>query len=148
MTLGWGISDVPGWIESVYNYYNVMAAIPTMIAQLSVVVRSMNVDGILATEGSNILDDIDLENTVKVRESSVHNPIDLDVIGELKAIQRDFKEVPNLVRLIRQDVGGRATIPEELLWSSERGAFSSGDPTEGAQEKQWESIKYLQRDVA
>jgi hypothetical protein len=119
-----------------------------MIAQMSVVVRSMNVDGILATEGSNILDDIDLENTVKIRESSVHNPIDLDVIGELKAIQRDFKEVPNLVRLIRQDVGGRANIPEELLWSSERGAFSSGDPTEGAQEKQWESIKYMHRDVA
>jgi hypothetical protein len=148
MTLGWGISDIPGWIESVYNYYNVMAAIPTMIAQMSVVVRSMNVDGILATEGSNILDDIDLVNTVKVRESSVNNPIDLDVIGELKAIQRDFKEVPNLVRLIRQDVGGRANIPEELLWSSDRGAFSSGDPTEGAQEKQWESIKYLHRDVA
>jgi hypothetical protein len=148
MTLGWGISDIPGWIESVYNYYNVMAAIPTMIAQMSVVVRSMNVDGILATEGSNILDDIDLENTVRVRESSVNNPIDLDVIGELKAIQRDFKEVPNLVRLIRQDVGGKATIPEELLWSSERGAFSSGDTTEGAQEKQWESIKYMHRDVA
>jgi hypothetical protein len=148
MTLGWGISDIPGWIESVYNYYNVMAAIPTMIAQMSVVVRSMNVDGILATEGSNIMRDIDLENTIVVRESSVNNPIDLDVIGELKAIQRDFQEVPNLVRLIRQDVGGRANIPEELLWSSERGAFSSGDVTEGAQEKQWESIKYLHRDVA
>jgi hypothetical protein len=148
MTLGWGISDIPGWIESVYNYYNVMAAIPTMIAQMSVVVRSMNFDGILATEGANILGDIDLENTVKVRESSVNNPIDLDVVGDLKAIQRDFKEVPDLVRLIRQDVGGRATIPEELLWSSERGAFSSGDTTEGAQEKQWESIKYMHRDVA
>jgi hypothetical protein len=148
MTLGWGISDIPGWIESVYNYYNVMAAIPTMIAQMSVVVRSMNIDGILATEGANILDDIDLANTVKVREASVNNPIDLDVIGELKAIQRDFKEVPNLVRLIRQDVGGRANIPEELLWSTERGAFSSGDTTEGAQEKQWESVKYLHRDVA
>jgi hypothetical protein len=148
MTLGWGISDIPGWIESVYNYYNVMSAIPTMIAQMSVVVRSLNVDGILATEGANILDDIDLVNTTKIRESSINNPIDIDVIGELKAIQRDFKEVPNLVRLIRQDVGGRANIPEELLWSSERGAFSSGDPTEGAQEKQWESIKYLHRDVA
>jgi hypothetical protein len=148
MTLGWGVSDIPGWIESVYNYYNVMAAIPTMIAQMSVVVRSINVDGILATEGANIMEDIELANTVKIRESSVNNPIDLDVIGELKAIERDFKEVPNLVRLIRQDVGGRATIPEELLWSSERGAFSSGDPTEGAQEKQWESIKYMHRDVA
>ncbi|MDR2739781.1 MAG: hypothetical protein LBB68_08140 [Treponema sp.] len=77
-----------------YNYYNVMAAIPTMIAQMSVVVQTLNVDGILATEGSNILNDVDLENTVKIRESSVNNPIDLGVIGELKAIQRDFKEVP------------------------------------------------------
>jgi hypothetical protein len=148
MTRGWGISDIPGWIKSVYNYYNVMAAIPTMIAQMSVVVRSMNVDGILATEGSNILDDIDLENTVKVRESSVNNPIDLDVIGELKAIQRDFKEVPNLVRLIRQHVGGQSSLPEEVIWSVERGAFSSGDQNEGALEKQWEGIKYLHRDAA
>jgi hypothetical protein len=148
MTLGWGISDIPGWIESVYNYYNVMSAIPTMIAQMSILARTINVDGILATEGANILGDIDFEETVKVRQTSINNPIGLDVIGEIKAIQRDFKEVPNLVRLIRQDVGGRANIPEELLWSSERGAFSSGDPTEGAQEKQWESIKYIHRDVA
>jgi hypothetical protein len=148
MTLGWGISDIPGWIESVYNYYNVMAAIPTMIAQMSILARTFNVDGILATEGSNILNDIDFTETMKVREMSPHNPISLDVIGTIQAIQRDFKEVPNLVRLIRQDVGGRANIPEELLWSSERGAFASGDSTEGAQEKQWESVKYIHRDVA
>jgi hypothetical protein len=148
MTLGWGLSDIPGWIESVYNYYNVMAAIPTMIAQMSILARTFNVDGILATEGSNILNDIDFAETMKVREMSPNNPISLDVIGTIQAIQRDFKEVPNLVRLIRQDVGGRANIPEELLWSSERGAFSSGDSTEGAQEKQWESVKYIHRDVA
>jgi hypothetical protein len=148
MTLGWGISDIPGWIESVYNYYNVMSAIPTMIAQMSILARTFNFDGILATEGSNILADIDFQETMKVRQASINNPISLDVVGEIKAIQRDFKEVPNLVRLIRQDVGGRANIPEELLWSTERGAFSSGDTTEGAQEKQWESIKYIHRDVA
>jgi hypothetical protein len=148
MTLGWGVSDIPGWIESVCNYYNVLSAIPTMIAQMSILARTFNVDGILATEGANILEDIDLKETLKIRETSVHNPISLDLIGDIKAIQRDFKEVTNLVRLIRQDVGGRANIPEELLWSSERGAFASGDPTEGAQEKQWESIKYIHRDVA
>jgi hypothetical protein len=148
MTLGWGISDIPGWIESVYNYYNVMAAIPTMIAQMSVLARTINVDGIAALEGEYVMDELNRETTIRTREMSPNNPITLDVIGEIKAIQRDFKEVPNLVRLIRQDVGGKANIPEELLWSSERGAFSSGDPTEGAQEKQWESIKYIHRDVA
>jgi hypothetical protein len=148
MTMGWGISDIPGWLESVYNYQNVMSAIPTMINQMSILARTFNVDGILATEGGMIADDIAFENTIKVREMSPNNPINLDVVGNIQAIQRDFKEVQNLVRLIRQDVGARANIPEELLWSSERGAFSSGDQTEGAQEKQWESIKYIHRDVA
>jgi hypothetical protein len=147
MTLGWGISDIPGWIESVYNYSNVMAAIPTMIAQMSLLVRTINVDSYMLAEGQDILHHIDFKNTAVIRESSMNNPISMDVVGDLKAIERDFKEVPNLVRLIRQDVGGKANIPEELLWSSERGAFSSGDQTEGAQEKQWESIKYLHRDV-
>jgi hypothetical protein len=148
MTMGWGISDIPGWLESVYNYQNVMSAIPTMINQMSILARTFNVDGIMATEGSLIADDIAFENTIKVREMSPNNPINLDVVGNIEAIQRDFKEVPNLVRLIRQDVGAKANIPEELVWSSERGAFASGDPTEGAQEKQWESIKYIHRDVA
>jgi hypothetical protein len=148
MTLGWGISDIPGWIESVYNYYSVMSAIPTMIAQMSVLVRSINVDSYMIAEGADVINHIDFENTVKVREASLLNPINLDVIGDLKAIERDFKEVPALVRLIRQDLGGKANIPEELLFSNERGAFSSGDTTEGALEKQWEPQKYIHRDVA
>jgi hypothetical protein len=148
MTLGWGISDILGWIESVFNYSNVMSAIPTMINQMSILVRTLNVDSYMATEGQDVLHHIDFENTLKIREASVHNPISMDVIGDIKALQRNFAEVPNLVRLIRQDVGAKANIPEELLFSSERGAFSSGDPTEGAQEKQWESIKYIHRDVA
>ena len=52
------------------------------------------------------------------------------------------------MRLIRQDFCARANIPEELILSSERGAFSSGDTTEGALEKQWEAIKYIHKDVA
>jgi hypothetical protein len=147
-TMGWGVSDIPGWIESVYNYYAVMAAIPTMISQMSILARTFNVDAILAQDGSNVLNDIDLANTIKVREMSVNNPISLDVLGSIQAIQRDFKEVPNLVRLIRQHFAAQTGIPEELFFSSERGAFSTGDSTEGALEKQWESIKYMHRDVA
>jgi hypothetical protein len=148
MTMGWGVSDIPGWIESVYNYYAVMSAIPTMIAQMSILARTFNVDATLAQEGSNVLNDIDRINTIKVRETSINNPISLDVLGSIQAIQRDFKEVPNLVRLIRQHFAAQTGIPEELFFSSERGAFSTGDTTEGALEKQWESIKYMHRDVA
>jgi hypothetical protein len=141
MTLGWGISDIPGWIQSIYNYSNVMQALPNMIAQMSILARTINVDGIAAMEGGLLLEELIKQNTVRVREMSVNNPITMDVIGTIQAIQRDFKEVPNLVRLIRQDAAAKAGIPEELFWSSERGAFSSGDSTEGALEKQWESVK-------
>lgn len=149
MTLGWGISDMNGWYESVLNYMTVMSTIPTMINQMSILARTINVDGVLATEGELILDEVAEQDTIRVRHSStVDDPINLDVIGNLQAIQRDFKEVPELMRLIRQDFCARANIPEELILSSERGAFSSGDTTEGALEKQWEAIKYIHRDVA
>lgn len=149
MTMGWGVSDMCGWYLPVLNYMTVMDTIPTMINQMSLLARTVNVDGVLATEGELILDEIAKQNTVRVRESStVNDPINLDVIGTLQSIQRDFSEVPALVRLIRQDFCGRANIPEELILSSERGAFSSGDTTEGALEKQWESIKYIHKDVA
>lgn len=149
MTMGWGLSDMCGWYASVLNYMTVMDTIPTMINQMSLLARTVNVDGVLATEGELILEEIAKQNTVHVRESSnINDPINLDVIGELQAIQRDFSEVPDLVRLIRQDFCARANIPEELILSSERGAFSSGDTTEGALEKQWESIKYIHKDVA
>jgi len=78
----------------------------------------------------------------------MNNPIFMDIIGDLKAVDRDFAQVPELTRLTRQDVASKAGIPEELFWSSERGAFSSGDQTEGALERQWESVKYIHRDVA
>jgi hypothetical protein len=148
MTLGWGISDIPGWIEAVLDYYNVMKAIPAMIRQMPILVRSINLDGVLATEGAGILSNVDLENTVKIREASLNNSINMDIVGDLKAIQRDFKEVPDLLRLIRQHVGGCSGIAEEIMWSIERGAFSSGDMNEGAQEKLWENNKYIHRDVA
>lgn len=149
MTMGWGLSDMCGWYASVLNYMTVMDTIPTMINQMSILARTINVDGPMATEGELILDELSKQNTIRVRESStINDPITLDVIGTLQAIQRDFSDVPDLVRLIRQDFCARANIPEELILSSERGAFSSGDTTEGALEKQWESIKYIHKDVA
>jgi hypothetical protein len=148
MTLGWGISDIPGWLPSIFNYYNVMQAVPTMIAQMSILARTINVDGIAAMESGLVLEELVRQNTMHMRELSPNNPVTMDVIGSIQAIQRDFKEVPNLIRLIRQDAAARAGIPEELFWSSERGAFASGDSTEGALEKQWESVKYIHKDVA
>lgn len=148
MTLGWGVSDIPGWIESVLNYDAVMQAIPFMIKQMSLLARTFDTSGMSAMEGAALLDMMGEHNTVRNRETGPDSIINIDTIGDLKAISRDFTQVPELVRLLRQDVGARARYPEELIWSSERGAFSSGDSSDSAFEKQTENVRYTHLKVA
>jgi uncharacterized protein YdaU (DUF1376 family) len=51
------------------------------------------------------------------------------------------------MRLLQQDFGAKANVPAPLIWSYEKGAFSSGDDTEGQLSKQWEATKYMHKDV-
>lgn len=146
-TYGWGISDFVGYAQSGFNYRTTVQTIPTMIRQMSILVRQLNVDGALATEGNIMLKEMFSEDTVRYRETSMFNPINMDIMGELKAVDRNFQQVPELLRLLRQDFAGNARTPEELIWSSERGAFSSGDQTDGAFEKQSESIRFIHKEV-
>lgn len=148
MTLGWGVSDIPGWIESVLNYDSVMQAIPFMIKQMSLLARTFDTSGMGAMEGAALLDMMAEHNTIRNRETGPDSIVNIDTIGDLKAISRDFTQVPELVRLLRQDVGARARYPEELIWSSERGAFSSGDSSDSAFEKQTENVRYTHLKVA
>ena len=149
MNMGWGTSDLCSWYESVLQYMSVMNSIPTMINQMSILARTINVDGILATEGELILDEVAKHDTVRVRQSSnVNDPINLDVIGDLQAIKRDFHEVPALIRLIRQDFCAKAGLPEEMVLSADKGAFARPGDRKGTEDRQWESIKYTHREVA
>lgn len=144
---GWGISDFCGYLQSGMNYKVAMQSIPLMIQQMSILVRSVNVDGVLATEGTNVLDALTQADTIRLREVSANNPISMDVLGNIQSIDRRFDHVPELLRLIRQDFSSDAKIPEPLMFSSDKGNFSSGDDTEGNMNKQWESIKMLHKGV-
>lgn len=147
ITQGWGISDFCGYYASYEQYKVVMQAVPFMIQQMSVLVRSVNVDALLATSGANVLDDVMSENLVKTRRATAENPINIDIIGDLKAIDRDFTNVPDLIKMLRQGFAADAQIPEPMLFSSEKGNFASGDDTQGNMEKQWESVKYIHKTV-
>ena len=144
---GWGISDLCGYLQSGMNYKVAVQSLPLMIQQMSILARTINVDGVLATEGSNALDALVEQDTIRTREASVDNPITMDVLGDIKSIDRNFGQVPELIRLLRQDFSSDATIPEPMLFSSEKGNFSSGDDTQGNQSKQWESVKMIHKDV-
>lgn len=147
MTMGWGLSDFCGYAREVINYKVAIQTLPMMIQQMSILARTINVDGILAQEGANILDSLIENDTIRISEWSPSNPITMDILGELKVINRDFAEVPSLLRLLRQDLAAAATLPEPQLFSSEKGSFASGDDTKGNMAKEYESTKFVHKDV-
>ena len=147
MNQGWGISDLCGYLQSGMNYKVAVQSIPLMIQQMSILARTINVDGVLATEGANALDALVDNNTIRTREASPDNPVTMDVLGDIKSINRNFGQVPELIRLLRQDLASDAVLPEPLLFSSEKGNFSSGDDTQGNLFKQNESVQMIHKDL-
>ena len=145
---GWGISDFCGYLRSGLNYKIAVQSIPLMIQQMSILTRSISVDGSLATEGVNAISTILEAETEKIRKASVDNPISMDIIGELKSVNRDFSEMPALLRLLRQDFSADVGFPEPLLFSSEKSAFASGDDTEGYYRRQNETNQFLYKEVS
>ena len=144
---GWGISDLCGYLQSGMNYKVAIQSLPLMIQQMSILARVVNVDGVLATEGANALDALVEQDTIRTREASPDNPVTMDVLGDIKSINRNFAQVPELIRLLRQDLASDATLPEPLLFSSEKGNFSSGDDTQGNLFKQNESVQMIHKDI-
>lgn len=144
---GWGISDLCGYLQSGMNYKVAVQSLPLMIQQMSILARTINVDGVLATEGSNALDELIEANTIRTREASPDNPVTMDILGDIKSINRNFGQVPELIRLLRQDLASDAVLPEPLLFSSEKGNFSSGDDTQGNLFKQNESVQMIHKDL-
>ena len=144
---GWGISDICGYLQSGLNYKVAIQSLPLMIQQMSILARTVNVDGVLATEGANALDALVDTATIRTREATPDNPVTMDVLGDIKSINRNFAQVPELMRLLRQDFASDAVLPEPLLFSSEKGNFSSGDDTQGNLFKQNESVQMIHKDI-
>jgi hypothetical protein len=148
MTMGWGVSDIQGWFKDACQYELVAGAVPSLFQQISILVRTFNVDLANALNGSVTLQNVLENDTLAIHEASNENPINMDVIGDVKAIQRDFTAVAELLRTVRQNVAMKANIPEEQFWSSDRGAFSSGDQTDGMNERQWEGVRFVHDETA
>lgn len=144
---GWGISDLCGYLQSGMNYKVAIQSLPLMIQQMSILARVINVDGVLATEGANALDFLVEQGTIRTREASADNPITMDVLGDIKSINRNFGQVPELIKLLRQDLASDAVLPEPLLFSSDKGSFSSGDDTQGNLFKQNESVQMIHKEL-
>ena len=147
ITMGWGLPDPIGYAKEVLWYCATMQSVPTMIQQMSIVARTIDISGALASEGINAMDEIMKESSIKEVAWSPTNPIQLDMIGELSVINRNFMHLNELILLERQDLTAKAGIPEPMIFSSTKGNFSSGDDTQGNLAKQYETVKVMHKDV-
>ena len=87
-----------------------------------------------------------MERTARYGDFSC-TAVNVNIRGGNKSINRNFAQVPELMRLLRQDFASDAVLPEPLLFSSEKGNFSSGDDTQGNLFKQNESVQMIHKDI-
>ena len=144
---GWGISDFQFYLESEFAYEMIQRELPVMVSQMSLLYRKINVDGVLASEGANALDSLVSEGTIKMRDASPENPINLDILGDIGVINRDFDGVPGLCKLLIKKLCAEAKIYEPTVFTQDKGNFASGDDTQGILMKQYENNMYIYKEL-
>jgi hypothetical protein len=149
INMGWGLPDAVSWLESFFTYKTSISVMKALLRQMSILVRSFNTDGPLVAEMQSALQMLQEEETLTVREVSPGNPITmLDMVGDIKSIQHDFRELPSIMRFLREDLAGDAGLSEILLWNSEKSSFSGGDNLDIEIQKGYEKNEIMFKEVS
>lgn len=143
--LGWGVSDFEGYIRSILSYKIIIASVPIMAQQMSLLVHEIPLDGIIAQNGPGSADAFADANSARMRNWSMLNPITINSFGKLTAINRSFAEYSDLIMSLRQDVSANCGIPESAIFHTLSKGFS--DNTEEVTIKQSETIKNVNNSI-
>ena len=143
--LGWGVSDFEGYIRSILSYKIIIASVPIMAQQMSLLVHEIPLDGIIAQNGPDSADAFAEANSARMRNWSMLNPITINSFGKLTAINRSFAEYSDLIMSLRQDVSANSGIPESAIFHTLSKGFS--DNTEEVTIKQSETIKNVNNSI-
>jgi hypothetical protein len=143
--IGWSTSDFEGYIRSILAYKIIIASVPIMAQQMSLLVHEIPLDGIIAQNGKETAQQFIDENNAVLRGWSMLNPVTINSFGELKAINRQFANYDELIMSLRQDVAANSGIPESVLFHTLSKGFS--DNTEEITLKQSETIKSVNQQV-
>lgn len=129
--LGWGISDMEGWIKSVLAYEICIASIPIMSQQLSLLFRVLPLDAITAQNGAAYAQEIAKKTQLVLSQASNVTPRTLNAVGDVKVIERHFTGFEELVHILRQDVGAQSEISDTIIFNTQSTGFSKneGDTT-------------------
>lgn len=143
--LGWGTSDYEGYIRALMSYNIVMATVPIMAQQMSLLVHEIPLDGVVAMNGTQSAKEFIAENNEALRNWSFTNPLTINSFGELKAINRTYTDFDKLIASLRQNVSANSGFPESVLFHTQPTGFS--DNVEDVTLKQSETIKSVNNAV-
>lgn len=145
--LGWGASDICGWAKSLIGYEIMAMSLPIMCQQMSLLVHTLPLDGIIAQNGVKAAKAWQRENEREMRDWSILNPKAINSYGEISVVNRNYSGFDSLIDAIRKDVAAKSGLPESLLfYSMPNGIFNKSE--DDVMLKQSETIKLIQQVVA
>ena len=121
-------------------------SLSAMFQQLSLVFQTIPLDAQLAELGTEALKQIIKANQIDLRKWSTLNPLVTNVFGDIKVLNRDFHQLPEMIQIVRQDLAARSTIAESVLFhvpATGQNATNESDITL----KQSESIKIIENSL-
>jgi hypothetical protein len=122
-----------------------IAAVPIIGQQLSLLVHTIPLDGIIAQNGPGYAAQFAQNNNALLRAWSMTNPLTINSYGELKSIDRDFNGFADLNMALRQDIAANCGIPESVLFHTQATGFS--DSKNDSTLKQSETIRNINNAV-
>ena len=143
--LGWGRSDFESFIKSLIAYKILIASVPIMAQQMSLLVHIIPLDGIIAQNGPAYANTFAQNNNQLLRAWSFLNPLTINSYGELKAIDRSFTDFDKLNMALRQDIAANCGIPESVLFHTMSTGFSNN--LDDSTLKQSETIRNINNSV-
>lgn len=144
--LGWGISDFEGYMKSIYGYQIMIASIPIMAQQMSLLMYELPLDGLIAQSSIDQVKEYLALNDEQMRNWSMVNPKTINALGKIYTVNRTYTGYDQLAVIMRQDIAAQSGLDEALLFHTQAKGFTSD--TEEALLKQSETIRLSQKQVA
>ena len=143
--LGWGISDFEGYMRSIFGYQIMIASIPIMAQQMSLLMYEIPIDGLIAQSGIEQIKDYLKLNDEQMRAWSMVNPKTINALGKIYTVNRTYTGYGDLAVTMRQDIAAQSGLDEALLFHTQAKGFTSD--TEEALLKQSETIRLSQKQI-
>jgi len=143
--LGWGVSDYEGYMRSLFGYQIVIASIPIMAQQMSLLMYEMDMDGMLASQGLPALKALMALNDEQMKNWSMANPRTINAVGKIYTVNRTYAGYSDLAELLQKDISAQSGIPDAVLFHTQSKGFTSN--TEEELLKQSETVKLSQKQI-